>query len=276
MGFLDKLAAIQAKNNSLLCVGLDPNLDVLPKHLLQNEAPFFEFAKAIIDATADLVCAYKPNSAFYEALGAGGVAELKQICDYINQNYPNVPIILDYKRGDIGNTNNYYTSFAFDYLNVDAITIQPYLGREAVQPYLAKKDKGIIVLCRTSNEGAGEFQDLTVNGKKLYLQVAENVAKDWNGNGNCLLVVGATYPDEMAEIRSLVGDEMTFLVPGVGAQGGDMEATLKAGCNSAGAGLIISSARAILYASNGEDFAEAARAVAIKTHDEINMYRNKL
>jgi orotidine-5'-phosphate decarboxylase len=276
MGFLDKLASAQAKNNSLLCVGLDPNMDAIPKHLRQNDRPFFDFLKEIIDATAGLVCAYKPNSAFYEALGADGIAGLKQVCSYLNQNYPDIPIILDYKRGDIGNTNNYYTSFAFDYLEADAITIQPYLGREAAQPYLEKKDKGIIILCRTSNEGADEFQDLEVNGKKLYMQVAVNVATQWNNNGNCLLVVGATYPDEMAEIRRLVGDNMTFLVPGIGAQGGDMEATIKAGCNSCGSGLIISSARAILYASDSEDFAGAAKAAAAKTRDEINIYRSRL
>lgn len=274
MGFLDKLAAAWDKNDSLLCVGLDPNLDVLPQHLRQSSTPFFDFAKAIIDATADTVCAFKPNSAFYEARGADGVAELKQICDYIRENYADIPIILDYKRGDIGNTNNYYTSFAFDYLQVDAITIQPYLGREAIQPYLDKKDKGIIVLCRTSNEGAGEFQDMETDGRKLYVHVAQHVKDNWNGNGNCQLVVGATYPKELAEIRALVGDDMVFLVPGLGAQGGDAEAAVKAGMNSSGKGLIINSSRAILYASDGEDFAEGARIVASKTRDEINQYRS--
>lgn len=269
MDFLSKLTAAQAKNNSLLCVGLDPDTGKLPQGLSQ-----FEFNKAIVDATADLVCAYKPNSAFYEAHGAAGIEELKQTCDYILQNHPDVPIVLDFKRGDIGNTNNHYARFAFDYLGADAITVQPYQGREAIQAFLDYKDKGIIVLCKTSNQGSGEFQDLSVDGQKLYLKVAQNVRDEWNANGNCLLVVGATYPEEMAEARKAVGDDMVFLVPGIGAQGGDMEAILKAGLNSGGSGLIINSARAILYASSGEDFAEAARQAAMATKDEINKYRS--
>src|SRR5665213_1695672 len=205
MDFKTKLSAAWTKNDSLLCVGLDPDIDKLPEHLRQAETPYFDFNREVIDATADLVCAYKPNSAFYEARGAAGVEELKKTCAYIQEKYPHIPIILDFKRGDIGNTNNHYAAFAFDYLGADAIT----------------------VLCRMSNEGAGEFQDLEVNGRKLYFQVAENVAKEWNVNGNCLLVVGATFPAELSEIRQLVGDEMIFLVPGVGAQGGDVEATVK-------------------------------------------------
>jgi orotidine-5'-phosphate decarboxylase len=231
-----------------------------------------EFNKAVIDATADLVCAFKPNSAFYEARGAAGIGELKQTCDYIRQHYPAIPIILDFKRGDIGNTNEHYAAFAFDYLGVDAVTVQPYQGQAAVQSFLNRKDKGIIVLCKTSNEGSGEFQDLETDGGKLYLKVAEQVAQSWNVSGNCLLVVGATYPQELADVRKIVGD-LTLLVPGVGAQGGDVEATLKAGLNADGRGLIINSARAILYASNGDDFAEAARQAATATRDEINQYR---
>jgi orotidine-5'-phosphate decarboxylase len=262
MGFLEKLNAAAAKNNSLLCVGLDPDQSKLPA----SQISYYEFNKAIIDATADLVCAFKPNSAFYEAKGADGIVELKKTCDYLREQHPDTPIILDFKNGDIGNTNNYYAEFAFDYLQVDAITIQPYQGRAALQPFLDRKDKGIIVLCKMSNEGSGEFQDLQVNGKKLYQQVAENVAKDWNANGNCLLVVGATYPDELAEVRKLAGD-MTILVPGIGAQGGDIEATLKAGMNSDGTGLIINSSRAIIYASD-------PAAAAKKMRDEINQYRS--
>jgi len=273
MDFKTKLSAAWTKNDSLLCVGLDPDIDKLPEHLRQAETPYFDFNREVIDATADLVCAYKPNSAFYEARGAAGVEELKKTCAYIQEKYPHIPIILDFKRGDIGNTNNHYAAFAFDYLGADAITIQPYEGRIAFQPLLDHKDKGIIVLCRMSNEGAGEFQDLEVNGRKLYFQVAENVAKEWNVNGNCLLVVGATFPAELSEIRQLVGDEMIFLVPGVGAQGGDVEATVKAGLNSNGDGLIINSSRAILYASGGQDFAEAARKEAELSRDLINKYR---
>jgi orotidine-5'-phosphate decarboxylase len=276
MDFKRKLSASWAKNNSLLCVGLDPNMDMMPKHLRDDKTPFFTFNKAIIDATAGLVCAFKPNSAFYEARGAAGIEELKQTCDYIRQNYADVPIILDFKRGDIGNTNNHYTKFAFDYLQVDAVTVQPYQGRQAVQPFLDRKEKGIMVLCRTSNPGSEEFQDLIVDGRKLYLQVAENVRDKWDTNNNCQLVVGATYPKELAEIRDLVGDEMVFLVPGFGAQGGELEATVKAGITSNGKGLIINSSRMVIYASSGEDFADAARQKAVVSRDEINKYRGEI
>jgi orotidine-5'-phosphate decarboxylase len=264
MDFKRKLSAAQGKNNSLLCVGLDPDVAKLPTQVAGTPQPLFSFNKAIIDATASLVCAYKPNSAFYEARGAAGIEELKQTCAYIQEHYPDIPIILDFKRGDIGNTNNHYAAFAFDYLGVDAVTVQPYQGRAAVQSFLDHKDKGIIVLCRTSNEGAGEFQDLDTDGRKLYLQVADKVAKNWNANGNCLLVVGATAPAEMAAIRQIVGDDMIFLVPGIGAQGGDIEATLKAG----GPNLIINSARAIIYAGN-------PRQAATEARDQINKYRSQ-
>jgi orotidine-5'-phosphate decarboxylase len=273
MEFLRKLAQAVKKNNSLLSVGLDPTMDMLPQHLRNSAMPFFTFNKAIIDAMADLVCAFKPNSAFYEARGASGIEELKRTCDYIHETYPGTPIILDYKRGDIGNTNLHYNDFAFDYLKVDAVTIHPYFGREAIQPFLDHADKGIIIMCRNSNAGAGEFQDLEVDGQKLYLRVAKNVATNWNDNGNCLLVVGATVPEELAEVRQVVGDDMVLLVPGIGAQGGDLEATLRAGLNKAGSGLIINSSRDILYQSSGEDFAAAARSRALATRDLINKYR---
>jgi orotidine-5'-phosphate decarboxylase len=250
-------------------------MDMLPAHLRDSQTPFFDFNKAIIDATAGLVCAFKPNSAFYESRGAAGIEELKQTCDYIRQSYADIPVILDFKRGDIGNTNNHYTKFAFDYLQVDAVTVQPYQGRQAVQPFLDCKDKGIMVLCRTSNVGSDEFQDMLVDGRKLYLHVAEHVRDEWNTNDNCQLVVGATYPKELAEIRALVGDNMVFLVPGFGAQGGETEATVKAGINSARRGLIINSSRDIIYASGGEDFAEAARQKAQAARDEINTYKGE-
>jgi orotidine-5'-phosphate decarboxylase len=275
MDFKRKLSASWAKNNSLLCVGLDPNMDMLPQHLRDDKTPFFTFNKAIIDATAGLVCAFKPNSAFYEARGAAGIEELKQTCDYIRQNYADIPIILDFKRGDIGNTNNHYIKFAFDYLQVDAVTVQPYQGRQAVQPFLDRNDKGVMVLCRTSNVGSDEFQDMLVDGRKLYLHVAEHVRDEWNANDNCQLVIGATYPKELAEIRALVGDEMVFLVPGFGAQGGELKATIQAGITSSGNGLIINSSRAIIYASGDEGFAEAARQKATAARDEINSYREK-
>ncbi|HVX57812.1 MAG TPA: orotidine-5'-phosphate decarboxylase [Candidatus Saccharimonadales bacterium] len=274
MDFLQKLDAAVAKNNSLLCVGLDPDVARLPKAFRDVDSPLFGFSKAIIDATADLACAFKPNPAFYESRGAAGIEELKRTCDYIHEKYPDVPVIVDLKRADIGNTNQHSAVFAFNYLGADAVTVHPWLGGEALQPFLDYQDKGIIVLCRTSNDGAGEFQDLAVDGRPLYLHVAEHVAQKWNANGNCLLVVGATYPEEIAKVRELVGDDMVFLVPGLGAQGGDAEAVIRAGTNAQGRGLIINSARAILYASSGDDFAEAARAEAARTRDAINQYRS--
>jgi orotidine-5'-phosphate decarboxylase len=257
MNFSDKVAAAVQKNNSLVCVGLDSELSKIP----------------IVDATKDLVCAYKPNSAFYEADGDRGMLELKQTCDYIHLTAPDVPVILDAKRGDIGNTNTGYIHYAFDYLRVDAITLHPYLGRESLEPFLALKDKGMIIMCRNSNPGAGELQDLEIGGKKMYKIVAEHIRDDWNANGNCAIVVGATFPEEMAEIRQFMGEDMLFLVPGVGAQGGDVEATVKAGCNSRGEGIIVNSARGIIFASEGENFADAARAETSKLREKINKYR---
>ncbi|MBL8121377.1 orotidine-5'-phosphate decarboxylase [Candidatus Saccharibacteria bacterium] len=268
MTFTEKVAAIVEAHHSLLCIGLDSDVDKLPVGVNQ-----LTFNKAIIDATHDIVAAYKPNTAFYEALGAEGIETLKAICEYIGQVCPEVPILLDAKRADIGNTNLGYVQFAYDYLGADAITLHPYLGREALEPFLERADKGAIVLCRTSNPGAGEFQDRYIDGHKLYEHVAKMVATDWNGNGNCMLVVGATYPDEAAAIRQIVGDDMWFLVPGVGAQGGDVEQLMKAAQNSRGDGLLISSSRDIIFASSGTDFAEAARKRAESLRDEINTYR---
>lgn len=245
MNFQEKLDAVVAKNNSFLCVGLD-----------QGE---FEFNQKIIDQTHDLVCAYKPNFAFYEALGLKGWENLQKTVAYIQEKYPEIVTIADAKRADIGNTNNGYVTAIFDELKFDAVTVSPYFGREALQPFLDRKDKGIIILCRTSNPGAGEFQD------DLWQKVAENVSKTWNTNNNCLLVAGATYPEELGEIRKIVGD-MTLLVPGIGAQGGDVAKTVKAGLNSKKAGMIINSSRGIIFADN-------PRQEAQKLRDEINKYR---
>jgi orotidine-5'-phosphate decarboxylase len=272
MSFQEKLDLISKKNNSLVCVGLDSDLEKLPEQFKLKENPQFEFNKAIIDATHDLVCAYKPNSAFYEARGAEGIKDLKMTFDYINQTYPEIVTILDAKRADIGNTNNGYVTFAFDYLNADSITLHPYLGKEALSPFLERKDKASIILCHTTNPGAGELQDLTIDGKPFYQIVATNVATEWNTNNNCFLVLGAKYPEQMAEVRKLTGD-LTFLVPGIGAQGGDIEKTLKAGLNSQKSGLIINSSRGIIFASTGEDFAEKAKEATTKLRDEINTYR---
>ena len=265
MTFLDKLEALQDKNNSLLCVGLDPVMEKIPEHLKESTNPFFDFNKAIIDATHEYVCAFKPNSAFYEALGEQGVGELKATCDYIRIMYPETPIILDAKRGDIGSTNDGYTKYAFDYLQVDAITLHPFLGKESLEPFFKYTDKGLIFLCRTSNPGAGEFQDLAIDGKPLYQHVAEKIVNDWNSNNNCLMVIGATVPEELKNVRQIAGD-MTFLVPGIGAQGGDVEATVKAGLNSKNKGMIINSSRGIIFAENPAQEAK-------KLRDEINQYR---
>lgn len=268
MTFIEKLQHAAQQNNSLLCVGLDCDIAQLPAGETQ-----VSFNTAIIDATHDLVCAYKPNTAFYEALGADGITALKETCAYITTTYPEIPIILDAKRADIGNTNQGYVQFAYDYLGVDAVTLHPYLGGEALQPFLDRADKGAVILCRTSNPGSGEFQSLEASGTTLYETVARTVSESWNTNGNCLLVVGATYPDEAARIREIVGDDMWLLVPGVGAQGGDVATIVQATQNSRGLGTIINSARGIIFASSGPDFSDAARVAAQALRDDINLYR---
>ena len=226
---------------------------------------------AIIDATRDLVCAYKPQFAHYAAHAAEN--QLEHTIDYIKSTCPNAIVILDSKRGDIGSTAEQYAQEAFERYDADAVTVNPYLGRDSVEPFLKHGDKGVIILCRTSNPGAKDFQDLDVGGgKKLFQHVAERVAKEWNTADNCMLVVGATYPEELADIRSRVGD-LPFLVPGVGAQGGDVAKVMAAGKTAAGTGLVISSSRAILYASSGDDFATAARKAAQDLRDSINAHR---
>ncbi|MBI3577652.1 orotidine-5'-phosphate decarboxylase [Candidatus Gottesmanbacteria bacterium] len=273
MIFQQKLDIIVAKQNTLLCVGLDSEITKIPEQVRRKKNPQFTFNKAIIDATYDLVCAYKPNSAFYEARGAAGIEELKMTCDYLRTQCPQISIILDAKRADIGSTNEGYVTYAFDYLGVEAITLHPYLGREALQPFLDRKDKGCIILCRTSNPGAGELQDLVLDGKPLYQIIAQKVVKEWNTHGNCALVVGATYPSELAIVRRIVGDQMPLLVPGIGTQGGDIGKTLQAGLNGQKRGLIINSSRGIIFAGSGEDFAQKARAATEQLRIEINHYR---
>ncbi|MGB9883669.1 MAG: orotidine-5'-phosphate decarboxylase [Microgenomates group bacterium] len=245
--FFNKLQKIVEKNQSLICVGLDSDIEKIPAKFSDQ----YSFNKDIIDNTFDLVCSYKLNTAFYEAIGYKGILSLKKTCDYLKEKYPEIPIIIDAKRGDIGNTNNGYLKFVFDYLGADAVTVNPYLGSEALEPFLSKKDKGIIVLCKTSNQGAFEFQDLKVKDKKgdwyLYEYVAYQVAKKWNKNKNCLLVVGATYPKELKKVREIVGDKMWILVPGVGAQGGDIKQVLQAGLNKKGQGLIINVSRNVIF-----------------------------
>ncbi|MFH0773385.1 MAG: orotidine-5'-phosphate decarboxylase [bacterium] len=272
MNIIDKLNNKIEKVDSLVCVGLDSAIEKLPSHLQNERYPQFAFNKAIIDATATFVCAYKPNSAFYEARGEKGLKELKMTFDYIHTTYPGIVTILDAKRADIGSTNEGYVKYIFDYLGADCVTLHPYLGKEALEPFLQREDKASIILCRTSNPGAGELQDLKVKNNPLYIHVARLVSKTWNKNNNCMLVVGATYPEEMKKVRATVGD-VPFLVPGIGAQGGDVEKTVKAGMDDRKRGMIINSARGIIFASKGEDFAQRAGEEAQKLRDEINKYR---
>jgi orotidine-5'-phosphate decarboxylase len=273
MTFMEKLRQAWRRNHSLVCVGLDPEPSRFPARFAHDDDAVFRFCRDIVDATADLVCCYKPQIAHFAALGAE--AALERLIAHIHVHQPGVPVILDAKRGDIGSTAQHYVSEAFDRYEADAVTVNPYLGRDSVQPFLDRADRGVIILCRTSNPGAGDLQDLDVGGRPLYQHLAAMIAESWNANGNCLLVTGATFPEQLAEVRSLVGD-LPLLVPGIGAQGGDVEAVLRNGQASDGAGLLISSSRAILYAGSDDDFANAARDATLALRDEINRHRQPL
>ncbi|CAN7514949.1 orotidine-5'-phosphate decarboxylase [Pseudoduganella sp. LjRoot289] len=272
MNFINKLNAAWTANDSLLCVGLDPDMAKLPPQFQQDPNGIFNFCKEIIDATADLACSFKPQIAYFAALGAE--RQLEEICAYARANYPHIPLILDAKRGDIGATARQYAREAYERYGADAVTVNPYMGSDSVEPYMEWAERGVIILCRTSNAGGSDLQFLNVDGKPLYQYVARLVAQKWNTNGQCALVVGATFPEELAQVRAIIGD-MPLLVPGVGAQGGDVEATVKSGRSANGTGMMINSSRAILYAAQqtGEDFAMAARRVALETRDAINLYR---
>lgn len=277
MHFMTALKAAWAERNSLLCVGLDPDPARFPAHLQGRPDAIFEFCKAIVDATADLVCCFKPQIAYFSARRAED--QLEALIEHIHARHPGTPVVLDAKRGDIGSTAEQYAIEAFERFKADAITVNPYMGRDSVDPYLAYPDKGVILLCRTSNPGGSDLQFLELaaaGGLKLYEHVARLVAEDWNASGNCGLVVGATFPAEIARVRALTGD-MPLLVPGIGAQGGDIPATVAAGRSADGTGLMINSSRAILYAGaksvDSEDFAAAARQAARATRDEINACR---
>lgn len=274
MSFISKLSAAWEAHNSLLCVGLDPDTAKFPEDLQDRPDAIFAFCKTIIDATADIACAFKPQIAYFAALGAED--QLQAICAYLREKYPLTPIVLDAKRGDIGATAEQYAREAFERYGADAVTVNPYMGADSIAPYLEWKDRGAIILCRTSNPGGSDLQFMNVDGKPLYQHVARLVAEKWNTNGQCGLVVGATFPAELAQVREIVGD-MPLLVPGIGAQGGDVQATVEAGRAANGAGMMINSSRAILYArpneKAGEDFAQAARRVALATRDGINGFR---
>jgi orotidine-5'-phosphate decarboxylase len=272
MGFCSQLAAAWTRNDSLVCVGLDPELERFPEGIASQPSPIFQFNRAIIDATADLVCAYKPQFAHYAAYEAED--QLERTIEYVHQRYPGIPVILDAKRGDVGHTAKRYAIEAFERYSADAVTVNPYLGLDSVEPFLEYESKGVLVLCRTSNPGARDLQDLSVSGRKLYEVVAAEVARHWNGRGNCGLVVGATYPRELAEVRALAGS-IPFLVPGVGAQGGDAEQVVTQGQTEEGTGLIVSSSRAVLYASSDSDFAAAARAKTLELRTLLNRHRHR-
>jgi orotidine-5'-phosphate decarboxylase len=272
MSFMTKLAAAWERNDSLLCIGLDPEIERFPRQVMAGASPIFQFNRAIIDATYDLVCAYKPQFAHYAAYEAED--QLERTIEYIHRNCPHVPVILDAKRGDVGNTAERYAIEAFERYGADAVTVNPYLGGDSLEPFLKHSDRGVIILCRTSNPGAGELQDLSVDGRPLYQVVAQLAAERWNSRGNCLLVVGATYPRELATVRQLVGD-MPLLVPGVGAQGGSVAQVIENGQTQSGTGLLVSSSRGILYAGGGDDFAAAARRAAHSLQQEINAGRKR-
>jgi orotidine-5'-phosphate decarboxylase len=250
-----------------VCVGLDPFLERFPASFSANPSAIFEFNKAIVDATAAYACCFKQQFAHYAAEAAED--QLKQTIQYIKQNHSDVPVILDSKRGDIGSTATMYAREAFEHYGADAVTVNPYMGSDTVLPFAKYQDKGVIVLCRTSNASASEFQNQLIDGEPLYIHVARKAQQLWNANGNISLVVGATAPQEMANIRAVAPD-LPFLVPGIGAQGGDLTSTVKNGSFSDGHGLMINSSRNILYASNGEDFAEAAAKETQALRDSIN------
>jgi len=267
--FAEKLQRASATNRSLLCVGLDPDPHRMPID------DIFDFNRAIIDATKDLVCCYKPNLAFYEAFGPPGLDALRRTVEHIPAD---IPVIGDAKRGDIGNTARAYAAALFDYYGFDAVTANPYMGGDTLAPFLAYTDRCVFVVCRTSNPGSGDFQSLPVtledgNQRPLYMEVAAR-CNQWNASGNIGLVVGATYPEELREIRAAC-PTLPILLPGIGAQGGDLRTSIANGLNSRGAGLIISSSRQVLYASQAEDFPQRARIAAQDLRDRINECRSE-
>ncbi len=262
--FLNRIAAAEKRNNTFLCVGLDPDPALLPEHLAGQPDAIFQFCKSIVDATHDLVLAFKPQIAYFA--GQAAEQQLRRLVEYIHLN-TKVPVILDAKRGDIASTSRMYAAEAFEVYGADAVTVNPYFGLDSLQPFLDRKDKGVIILCRTSNPGSSEIQNVkTADGGPIYEVVARKAAVEWNSNGNVLLVAGATHPDEIRRIRDIVGG-MTLLIPGIGAQGGEISAMIE---SARGGGVIISSSRAVNYAGSGADFAATARTAARGTRDAIN------
>ncbi len=272
MTFSEKLDRAWTGSNSLLMVGLDPDVRRFPAEFDGQPDAILRFCTAVVDATAPYACGFKPQIAYFAAQRAE--EQLEALCAHIRDKHPHLPIVLDSKRGDIGATAENYAREAFERYQADAVTVSPYMGFDSVEPYLAWHDRGVIVLCRTSNPGGSDLQFLrTENGDPLYLRVADMVAGKWNTHGQCALVVGATFPEELSAVRQRVGDDVPLLVPGVGAQGGDIPATVRAGRNSAGTGMMINSSRAILYAGGGEQWRDACARVARETRDAINAVR---
>jgi orotidine-5'-phosphate decarboxylase len=263
MRFVEKLLNASRKNKSWLCIGLDPDPELMPPMNVS------QFNKSVIEATFDLVCAYKPNLAFYEALGTEGFTILEKTIGHIPDD---IPVIADAKRGDIGNTARAYARALFSVLGFDAATVNPYLGFDSIEPFITYQDKGVFILCRTSNKGSADFQDLHTNGLTLYEAVAQK-AKAWNTYGNIGLVVGATYPEQLNRVRSIC-PEMPLLIPGIGTQGGDLASAVSYGVDDQGEKAVINVSRQVLYASKGKDFAQTARNVAEKIRNQINDYRN--
>ena len=271
MDFCQKLAESWHRQHSLLCVGLDPDPSILPRSLRTSDHPLFEFNRAIIDATASFCCAFKPQIAFYSAHRAEH--QLEKTIDYIKTHYPPIPVILDAKRGDIGATARMYAREAFERYNADAVTVNPYMGGDTLAPFLSFRDRGVVALCKTSNSGSGDIQDLMVAGEEVYKKVAKLAVSSWNKNNNVALVVGATYPEIIGQIRQIVGN-MPLLIPGIGTQGGDIEAVLANGLTADKTGLVINVSRAIIHAGgNHQDFAEAAAGKAEQLNQQINHLR---
>lgn len=271
--FLERLSARWSGHRTLLCVGLDPDPVRLPRPLIGRPGALFEFCRDIVDATADLACAFKPQVAYFAAARAED--QLEALMSHVRNRHRDVPVILDAKRGDIGSTAEQYAREVFERYDADAVTLSPLMGFDSIEPFLQYPGRGAFLLCRTSNPGGSQLQMLDVGGERLFERIARLAVRDWNVNGQLGLVVGATYPRELAAVRA-IGPRLPLLVPGIGAQGGDIDAALGAGLDADGAGLVINSSRAILYAGSGESFALEARAAAISTRDRIEAARERL
>ncbi|AGF48279.1 orotidine-5'-phosphate decarboxylase [Candidatus Kinetoplastibacterium oncopeltii TCC290E] len=274
MKFIKKVENSCNRNNSLLQVSLDPDPKRFPKELAGNKRSILEFCKGIIESTAEYISSVKMQIAYFSACRAED--ELEEICSYIRYNYPYLPIILDSKRGDIGDTSEKYAIEAFDRYKADALTVNPFMGLDSIEPYLEWEDRGVLVLCRTSNLGGSDFQSLKMaNDTPLYLHIAQLVSKKWNTNSQFGIVAGATFPKELAIIRKAIGEDMPILIPGIGTQGGNIHSTVISGTNNDCSGAMISSSRSILYASNNDNWREASSIVAKKFRDDINFSRKE-